>query len=219
MTIKEKEDNFFADYPIGEDKIVRDGIVEEGSYSTSSPKILFLLKEANSPEKGEWSLIKHIREDQHAPTFDTLARWTVGIRSLPRDLPWEGIKDISPYSRICALNYVVLFNLKKVPGYGTTDEIALEKFAEKYADLLREQFSFYNPDIVICCGKSVGRLFNNFILPNNEPWPNTKGNIPYRKYEPNKFVIAYSHPQARVNKESQYYGIVNAVKEIFFKGK
>ena len=219
MTIKQKEDKFFADFPIALNKIVRDGIVEEGSYSSSCPKILFLLKEANSPDRSGWNLIDHIRDDKHAPTFDTLARWVIGIRNLPKSVPWIGVKDISLYTRKCALNYVVLFNLKKTPGYGTADEIALEKFVEKHADLLKKQFSIYDPDIVVCCGKSTtGRLFNKFILPNGK-WAKTTGGIPYKEYEQNKFVIAYSHPQARINKESQYYGIVKAVKEIFFKGK
>jgi hypothetical protein len=219
MTIKQKEDKFFLDFPIPSKIVVRDGIVEEGSYSSSNPKLLFLLKEPNSPGEGDWSLIDHIHTGKRTPTFDTIARWVVGIRNLPKDLPWRGVRDISPYSRICALNFVVLFNLKKTPGYGTADEIALEKFVEKNADLLKEQFSFYNPDIVVCCGKSTGRLFNKFLSPNNKPWPNTRGGIPYREYEPNKIVIAYTHPQARVNKERQYNGIVNAVREIFYKAK
>jgi hypothetical protein len=219
LTIKQKEDEFFSNFPIPTEGFVRDGIVEEGSYSSSSLKLLFLLKEPNSPGEGGWSLLDHIHSDKHTPTFDTIARWVVGIRNLPNSIQWKFVKDISPYSRISALNYVVLFNLKKIPGYGIADERALEKYVERNAGLIKRQFSIYNPDIIICCGKSTARLFTNFISPITKPWQITKGDIPYREYESNKILFASSHPQARVNKERQYYGIVNAINEIFFKDK
>ena len=111
----------------------------------------------------------------------------------------------------------ILFNLKKTPGGRFTNENELAEEASKHSELLREQFSFYNPDLVICCGKATGRLFNKILSPNEVPWPNTTGGIPYREFAPNKYVISYSHPQAIVNKERQYYGIVKAVKEIFYK--
>ena len=217
MTIKQKEDKFFAGFPIPRKIVVRDGIFEEGSYSTSSPKLLFLLKEANADGEGGWNLIDKLHTETRAPAFDTIARWVVGIRNLPTTVPWRGVKDLSLYSRICALNFVVLFNLKKTPGYGTADEIALEKFVEKNADLLKEQFSFYNPDIVVCCGNSTTRLFDKFISPISKPWSKTRAGISYREYEPKRIAIAYTHPQARVNKEKQYDGIVDAVREILFK--
>ncbi|MCX6135894.1 MAG: hypothetical protein NTV54_00135 [Ignavibacteriales bacterium] len=217
MTIKQKEDKFFASFPIPSKIVVRDGIVEEGSYSISNPKLLFLLKEPESPGEGGWSLADHIHTEKRTPIFDTIARWVSGIRNLPANLPWWAVKDISPYTRICVLNFVVLFNLKKTPGYGTADEIALERFVEKNVDLLKEQFSFYNPDVVVCCGNSTTRLFDKFLSPINKPWSKTRAGIPYREYEPKRIAIAYTHPQARVNKEKQYDGIVNAVREILIK--
>jgi hypothetical protein len=219
VTIKQKEDEFFSNFPIPAKGFVRDGIVEEESFSMSNPKLLFLLKEPNSPGEGGWSLLDHIHTDKRTPTFDTIAKWVVGIRNLPNSIQWEFVKDISPYSRISALNYVVLFNLKKIPGYGIADEIALEKYVERNAELIKKQFSIYTPDIVICCGKSTARLFTKFISPITKPWQTTKSEIPFREYEPNKILFASSHPQARVNKERQYSAIVNAINEIFFKDK
>ena len=96
MTIMQKEDAFFANYPSEATKIVRDGIVEEGSYQSSKLKVLFLLKEVNSPGEGGWKLIDHIKSNAKAPTFDNLARWMTGIRNLPKDVPWNGVKNISP---------------------------------------------------------------------------------------------------------------------------
>lgn len=215
MTIKQKEVEFFKKYDLK--SIVLDGVVEEGSYLSSNPKILFLLKEANSPGESGWSLIEKIRSYDPVPMLDTLARWTIGIRNLPKDVPWSAVKSISAYSRICALNEVVLFNLKKTPGGRFTYEKKLAEDALKHSSLLQEQFSFYNPDLVICCGKAAARLFNKILSPNEVPWPNTAEGIPFREFLPNKYVIAYSHPQAIVNKERQYSRLVKSVKEIFFK--
>ncbi len=217
MTIKQKEDDFFSRYPEGLKNIVRDGVVEEGSYLTSSPKMLFLLKETNSPGESGWSLIEKIRSYDSVPMLDTLARWTSGIRNLPKDLPWIGVKNISAYTRISVLNQVVLFNLKKTPGGRFTFENKLAEEALKHASLLKEQFSFYDPDLVICCGKATARLFNKILSPNEVPWPNTTEGIPFREFLPKKYVIAYNHPQAIVNKERQYSRLVKAVKEIFYK--
>jgi len=133
MTIKQKENEFFSKYPIDLKNIVRDGVVEEGSYLSSNPKILFLLKEANSPGEGGWSLIEKIRSYDPVPMLDTLARWISGIRNLPKNVPWTAVKSISAYSRICVLNEVVLFNLKKTPGGGTTNEKELAAHALEFS--------------------------------------------------------------------------------------
>ena len=162
-------------------------------------------------------IIEHIRSDVHAPTFDNLARWVTGIRNLPKNVLWSEVKNINADARISVLNYVVLFNLKKTPGGRATNEKELAEHALQHSDLLKVQFSFYDPDIVICCGNATSRLFNKILFPNNIPWPNTTGGIPFREFLLKKYVIAYNHPQAIVNKEQQYYGIVNAVKEILNK--
>jgi hypothetical protein len=213
MTIKQKENEFFLKHPSGFKNIVRDGVVEEDSYLSSNPKILFLLKEVNSPGESGWSLIEKICSHDPVPMLDTLARWMIGIRSLPKVVPWSDVKKISVDTRISVLNYVVLFNLKKTPGGRTTNEKELTAHALEFSVQLNEQFLFYNPDIVICCGNATSRLFDKILSPNNTPWPD----ISYREFRPKKYVIAYNHPQARVNKERQYYGIVNAVKEILNK--
>lgn len=217
MTIRQRENELFSKYPIDPKNIVRDGVVEEGSYLTSNPKVLFLLKEANSPGEGGWSLIEKVRSHDPVPMLDTLARWTTGIRNLPKDVPWFGVKNISAATRISVLNYVVLFNLKKTPGGGTNKEKELVDFASKHSDLLKEQFYLYDPDLVICCGDATTRLFNKILFPETVPWPKTKDGIPYKEYLPKKYAIAYSHPQARLFKERHYKRIIGAIREILYK--
>ena len=152
-TIRQKERKYFSKYPLDLKEIVLDGVVEEGSYLASKIKILFLLKEPKSPGQGGWSLIDKIRSYEPVPMLDTLARWTVGIRNLPADIPWKVIKEISAYTRICALNDVVLFNLKKTPGDGTTNEENLEHYAIEHSHLIKMQFHFYN----CMSSKSIGQ--------------------------------------------------------------
>ena len=184
MTIKQQELDFFSKFPIPQADFVQDGVVDEQTYLSSNLKILFLLKEPNS-NIGGWKLIDHVRSDAQARTFDNLARWAKGICNLQIEIPWIEIKDISP--RTNSLNSVMLFNLKKTPGGKATDENELARVASKYSDLLKKQSSFYNPDIVICCGYAVVRLFDQILFANTVPWPSTTRGIQYREFQRNKY--------------------------------
>ena len=63
-------------------------------------------------------------------------------------------------------------------------------------NLIREQFSFYEADIVVCCGSGVSKAFQDFIHgPEEGEWRTTRGGVSYLEYMPNKHVISYSGPQ------------------------
>lgn len=84
------------------------------------------------------------------------------------------------------------------------------------AEYLREQFEIYSADLVICCGSIVAAAFYEYIIkPSNlETWKTTTRGVSYLEYAPGKFVISYSHPEARVAENLLYYGLVDAVQEI-----
>ena len=79
---------------------------------------------------------------------------------------------------------------------------------QRDAGQLREQFNLYSADLVICCGSTVAEAFDACIKPGNiEPWRSTARGVDYLEYAPRRFVISYSHPEARVAANLLYYGL------------
>jgi hypothetical protein len=83
------------------------------------------------------------------------------------------------------------------------------------AEHLREQFNLYSADLVICCGSTVADAFDACIKPGTiEPLRSTARGVKYLEYAPRRFVIRYSHQEARVAANLLYYGLVDAVREL-----
>ncbi|RMD57346.1 hypothetical protein D6833_14060 [Candidatus Parcubacteria bacterium] len=107
-------------------------------------------------------------------------------------------------------------NLKKSPGGHTTVVSSFWQAASDDASFLREQFSLYRADLVICCGSVVSEAFDSFMKPESaSEWKATARGVEYLEYTSGKYVIAYSHPEARVSANLLHYGLVDAVREIF----
>lgn len=216
MTIKEQERKFFEVWSKNRSGFVADGIVDEKSYLSSYPKLMFILKEVNDPGGGNWDLRDFLREGARTQTWNNIARWIKGIRNLSQDIEWRIAKEMSEQDRREILKSICAINLKKSPGGYITDNDSLSKVAIEDKDYLNQQFSLYDPDLVICCGSVVSHLFDSLILfPNKPEWKSTRRGIWFHKYEEKKYVIAYSHPEARVADCLLFYGIVDAVREIY----
>ena len=136
-----------------------------------------------------------------------------GIRRLPEDIPWQELADIDENRRRRTLRSIAAVNLKKSPGGHTTDSAELAKFAEEDRVFLNRQFSFYDPDVIICCGTSD--TFHWLVKLNGQPrWRITRRGIWFHERDAGKFVIAYSHPEARCAPPLLYYGLIDAMREI-----
>jgi len=217
MTIKEQEKMIFERWSKSRPGFVADGIVDEENYLASYPKLMFVLKEVNDPSGGNWDLRDFLRDGARKPSWNNIARWIKGIRNLPQDMEWKLIEGVSEQDRSEMLKSICALNLKKSPGGYITDNDSLNKVATEDQEYINQQFSLYNPDLIICCGSSVSHLFNSLILFQYKPeWKTTRRGIWYCEYEQKKYVIAYSHPEARVADSLLFYGIVDAVREIYF---
>ncbi|EJU06886.1 hypothetical protein [Fusobacterium hwasookii] len=221
MSIRELEEKLFdewqkkekLEYNIGNKKIfVRDGLVDEESYFKAPVKILYLLKEVNGGDR-DWDLREYVKNGGRATTWDNITRWTKGIFRYREELEWNSLENINKDSRKGTLKHIIAVNLKKIPGGHTTDYKKLEDFLKKESNVnyLKQQILLYNPDIIVCCG--TGWLYSNYIEKGMK-WAKTKRGILYNK-ENNKLIISYSHPEARVSSNLLYYGLIDAIKEIF----
>ena len=116
------------------------------------------------------------------------------------------------------LRSICVINLKKSPGGHTTDNKELEDEAREDNNFLNRQFSIYAPDIVICCGSIVSYLFHELIeIPGETRWKTTRRGVEFHELQPNRYLISYSHPEARVSDNLLYYGLIDAVREIYPK--
>jgi hypothetical protein len=216
MGISTNEDKLFGRWELRRRDLVRDGAVDEHAFSKSRQKLLFLLKDVNSPGNGGWDLRDRIRKEAGQPeAWDLVTRWVFGIRNLDQDFAWSDLETITPQQRRESLVSVALMNLKKTPGGGTTDDVDLKRIAREDTAFLKEQYGLYGADLVVCCGPIVAELFEEVIEePSSGPWASTRRGIHYKRTAPGKHVIKFSHPGTRADHSLLYYGLVDAVREI-----
>lgn len=217
MSLKESEEELFQRWSLHHGRFVRDGVVDSCAYMKSKIKLLFLLKEVNDPrENGEdWDLREFIRESGRAQSWDTVTRWVLGIRALPRRTPWSEIARVNRETRQSVLRSIAAMNLKKHPGGHTTNVKELWRIAERDAHLIREQIELYSADIIICCGSAVYKIYREYLQPaNSNKWEMCTNGVEFLEHEPGKFALAYSHPAARVSKNLLQFGLIDALHEI-----
>lgn len=215
MGIRNEEERLFAEWEKHRSNLVKDGVVDEKAYLESNPKLLFVMKEVNDTTGGGWDLRQFIREGAIGQTWNNVTRWVYGIRNLNKDIEWSSIPTGTAEKRRELLNSICAMNLKKSPGRGRTDNKKLEQAVAEDKEYLKQQFAFYDPNIIICCGSVTGDLFCRFILSETKPEPKmTKRGIPFHQLKSNQYLISFYHPQAIVLGCLLYYGLIDAVREI-----
>lgn len=215
MSIRERENELFEKWSAYRKGFVADGVVDEKSFLNSSPKIMLVMKEVNDSDGGEWDLREFIREGARSQTWNNVTRWIFGIQRIDISIDWNEIQNISNDQRKLLLRSICAINLKKSPGGHTTDKNALFQAAIEDKKFLNEQWDIYDPDLVICCGSVVSGFFHKLVKFSEEPdWKMTKRGIWYHEFQTNRYMIKYSHPEARVDDCLLFYGLVDAVREI-----
>jgi hypothetical protein len=217
MSIRELEEILFQEWKKGYQQFVPDGVVDERYYCQSSKKLMFILKEVNNQKEEwiPWDLREFLRQGGRWQTWDNITRWIEGIRNLPNEIAWRDIEKVGEPRRCNALRSVCAVNLKKAPGSSICDDKELASVANKDRSFIARQFSFYNPDLVICCGAETTRTFCSLMdLCDEHKWQKTTRGIDYYEFKPHQFIVSYVHPEARVSDSILYYGFIDAVREI-----
>ena len=213
MTIVAKEDSMFQSWRTDRPGFVKDGVVSEQDYLASSPSIVFILKEVNDPGGGGWDLRKDLRDGGRRQTWDNVARWVHGIRNRGQVDDWRNqYEEISEGFRVEILRSICVINLKKSPGTHTTEMASLARVAKEDAGRIQAQYAIYDPELTICGG--TGDLFRTVVGHENLEWRQTRRGIWWYQRTPGKIVIAYAHPEARVQHSLLHYGLIDAVNEL-----
>jgi hypothetical protein len=190
--------------------LIRDGMVNPKQYVNSKIKILYLLKEVNGGS--DWDLREFLRDGGRKQTWNNIARWTEGINSIPDEIPWNKLENITDEERKEILQQICVVNVKKTAGSYTADEKLIRQAAGKDAAYLRRQIELYAPDMIICCGTEW--TYWHEIMKMEPDWKQSSRGIWYFIENTNRVVISYSHPEARTKDCLLYYGLVDCIKEI-----
>lgn len=235
--LTDRENDLFEDWSqeLGSELFVRDGAVDPEAHESCCVKLLFVLKEVNDPGGGGWDLRCFLKGGGHASTWNNVARWVEGIETVVKRrrthgdladevIPWETLvgrgRELKEERRKKWLRQIVVVNLKKTPGGGSTDYDELEKAVNRDRSRIEQQLSLYAPDYVIMCGSRISDLLvgaesksKGIYQHDDKAWRRTARGIWYREIGTTPF-IAYWHPQARLPAPLLHYGLIDAVREL-----
>jgi hypothetical protein len=206
-----RENELLDKWAISYPGFIRDGVVNPEQYFAAKIKILYLLKEVNGG--ADWDLRSFLRDGGRKQTWNNIARWTKGILSLPNEIIWEELENITDVERKELLQGISAVNIKKTSGSHTADEKMIKEAACRDAEFLQRQIDLYMPDIIICCGTEWD--YWHEIMKINPVWKRSRRGIWYFVEEPRRIVVSYSHPEARTKDCLLYYGLIDCVREIF----
>lgn len=212
-TLLEQQEKLFEEWKHGREYFVTDGVVNEAEYIKAPKKLLFLLKEVNGG--GSWPLCEFLENGGRARTWDNVARWVEGIYNIDKEIPWSSLdadKESNTQRRKAMLKTICAVNVKKSPGIDTSVPNEIKRAGIQDAEFLKKQIAIYNPEIIICCG--TDGVYSKSLAREKLDWKRTNRGIWYT-LDGERIVIAYVHPEARVQSSLIYYGLIDAVKEIF----
>lgn len=183
---------------------IPDGIVDIDEYLASNLKIMWILKEANSPDDDDWDMrdaLKDFYEKEYKVdfrnTFDPIIRTTYGILQ-------EKLTDgtfVLNNTVISSLKNIAYVNIKKVAGGINAIDVKLKEFHKEYGNTLKKQIEYFQPNVIICAGswhiidELMDELFENdyetIISAKNEK-------IKFYKYKQQIVIYTYHPGQTQI---------------------
>lgn len=200
---------------------VTDGIVDQDEWEKAPIKVLYLLKEVNGADK-EWDerdyLAKYNDEQDyintHSPTIDILTKWQYGIIH-GNSRSWECVEKEACQKNLQTqlLRQICLVNIKKTAGGSVVDWNQFDAYFKQQLNrqYLREQLSYYTPDVTICGGTAwhlceiMGWKYDS--------WHQTSRGVRYYK-DNDTIYLDFCHPNNRGPKNIIYFGLMDALTEL-----
>lgn len=154
---------------------IYDGIVNPEQYVSSSPRILWLLKEpycgGDAYEGGDWSLSDLLNNDadrmSRQKAFQPICYigfgiWKEGYRDWDK-MPW--LKDCEEIRT--SLRKIAFINISKLPGLKTTPSARITEAYHQHRGHILDQIKTYAPDIVFACNPHVQLLLPDLLIANS----------------------------------------------------
>jgi hypothetical protein len=192
---------------------VRDGIINEQEWNITTPKILFITKEANQygkPAAGDF------RDDwqnniSKYPFAYRIAEWSFGIiNNFPQ---FDNISKV-PLLYHSILQRIAFLNIKKSGGIGTSSGFEIGRHLDQNLPFLYEEIEIIKPNIIILC-----LSFNPYIhlrLFKGCVWKSSGYEINVGKWN-NCQLVDFYHPSCRNAPSASYSLLQNVFNSQVFK--
>jgi len=195
---------------------VLDGIVNLKKYKATSPKILWILKEANKSEG-----IKEIWD--HREFHEDVTSYLYWYRTYTKIIyvSYGIINNILNYNSLppldenafCngdyVLNKIAIINLNKGGGSSRSNNSVIKNHYFKNKDFHHRQIKAFKPDIIINAS-GVWELFSDLT---NDEYKQISGQKLFYSIKDNQLIINWYHPNARLSEPIYINTIFKAVKK------
>ena len=198
---------------------ITDGVVDKDVYLSSSPKILWILKEPvdevvnGVPGGGGWSLIEHVLavgNFGNRPPFAPLAYVAYAVfHNFPK---WSGIKYVTEDLEVReSVKRIAYINVSKMPALPTSGGTDLAYCYRRNRHILIKQIEGINPDIIIG-GNTLPLFFADLGI--TAAQFTTKGSADFCVKENRLYIDAY-HPSQWNKVASDVYvdDLVSIIKD------
>ena len=200
------------------ENVIHDGIVDFTQYNKTSPKILWILKEANSSESG-WTMREALNDLKEksgglktgwANTFTSIIYTTNGVFT---GEDWDSMGNFhQDQSIIEVLQKVAYINVKKVPGGSNADWNLIKEYYSENKTALHQQIQLINPEIIIF-GGTYNFFDDDFFELFGELEAHVENNSLHIYQNKDYLLLNAYHPNNRVIKHSTYCNLIlEAVK-------
>jgi len=198
---------------------IADGVVHAETYINTTPRLLFLAREAHWEDEGDHDIRGYLAKGAPGVTFrnwQVIARWTRAITTA-EDVPWEDVDDEARGQDFKKEEFrkIAFVNIKKQGGSSSVNWNELVTYTKVCAQLVRRQIELYNPNIIVCNGTIW--LLERFILPHtmrdSRRWSDNDVVWFPLKDRP-CIVIEMPHFAARKAHKEMYERLVTAYEEI-----
>ena len=181
-------------YPKYKGKFISDGIIDEDEYNLANKKILFIAKEANSPNQSAGDFRTWWPKGVRDNFSYRLCEWAYGIL---KDFP--PLEDMDK-DRASYIKKIAFMNLKKIGGGSTVDYKALSQVVTDEAQFIKRQIDIIRPQIIV---GGVGREKYWTSIFNGIQFNPSKYDVKIARYGEYR-IIHFYHPSYRVPRAMSY---------------
>jgi len=215
--IREKVDEAYVD-PSGRAAPIYDGIIDEELYCSSTPRVMWILKEPWDDEGssgGGWSLCSDLLaitpvSSLSQSTFHPIIYIAYGLFNglNYEEMPW--IRDMKDAE--ITLRRLAFINAKKLPGVtrGARASSILAWYG-RGRDVIRDQISSYDPQIIFGCAPHFSAILDDM----NPLWRDAKqttGSAEFVRIDQKLFVHVYHPGQTRIKRKTYVDDALMAVR-------
>lgn len=198
---------------------IADGVSDIESYLQSSPKVMWVLKEAYDNNDGGYSMPDDIKTKTNEDLADLIKKNRIatyrnmiyvmeGLRN-----PGSYREDMDDYTKMCYhLRDIAYININKMPALnGTKSDQDMSDLFESWKEITLEQIDLYSSDIIIF-GNTLTYFTKQNLLGNLEFLGHSKDGATRVFKRKNQIIVDAYHPSSFVpNQIDCIIDIINSI--------